>query len=108
MGATEEQMHLLDGAGVDHVSYVFILYSIAFLVYLFVNMLLHLYGINAMPVATKHEPERPRANGHLPDAREAQRIRDEEEFELHDLASDDEEADEAEALVKKETRRAAS
>ena len=34
MGATEEQMQLLDSSGVDHVSYVLMLYSIAFLLYL--------------------------------------------------------------------------
>lgn len=34
MGATEEQMHILDDANVTHVSYVFILYSIAFLLFL--------------------------------------------------------------------------
>lgn len=34
MGATEEQMHMLSDAGVTHVSYVLVLYSIAFLVFL--------------------------------------------------------------------------
>jgi hypothetical protein len=34
MGATEEQMALLDESGVDHVSYLLLLYSIAFLTYL--------------------------------------------------------------------------
>jgi hypothetical protein len=34
MGATEEQMALLDESGIDHVSYLLILYSIAFLLYL--------------------------------------------------------------------------
>ena len=34
MGATEEQMQLLDQAGIMHVSYVLILYSIAFLLFL--------------------------------------------------------------------------
>jgi hypothetical protein len=34
MGATEEQMVLLDANHVDHVSYILILYSIAFLLYL--------------------------------------------------------------------------
>jgi hypothetical protein len=34
MGATEEQMALLDQSGIDHVSYLLILYSIAFLLYL--------------------------------------------------------------------------
>jgi hypothetical protein len=34
MGATEEQMQLLNDAGVTHVSYVLILYSIAFILFL--------------------------------------------------------------------------
>lgn len=34
MGATEEQMALLSDAHVTHVSYVLILYSVAFLLYL--------------------------------------------------------------------------
>jgi hypothetical protein len=34
MGATEEQMQLLDAQGVDHVSYILILYSVSFLMFL--------------------------------------------------------------------------
>ena len=34
MGATEEQMQLLSDAGITHVSYVLILYSIAFILFL--------------------------------------------------------------------------
>lgn len=34
MGATEEQMQLLHEAGITHVSYVLILFSIAFILYL--------------------------------------------------------------------------
>lgn len=34
MGATEEQMQLLNDAGITHVSYVLILYSIAFILFL--------------------------------------------------------------------------
>lgn len=34
MGATEEQMMLLENAGITHVSYVLILYSIAFILFL--------------------------------------------------------------------------
>ena len=34
MGATEEQMKLLNDAGVTHVSYVLILFSIAFILFL--------------------------------------------------------------------------
>ena len=44
MGATEEQMQLLSDANVTHVSYILILYSISFLLYLFVNVLLHIYA----------------------------------------------------------------
>lgn len=49
MGATEEQMAYLSAAGVTHVSYVLILYSIAFLLYLFVNILLHIYATHTWP-----------------------------------------------------------
>lgn len=34
MGATEEQMELLDNAGITHVSYILILFSIAFILFL--------------------------------------------------------------------------
>lgn len=34
MGATEEQMQLLHDAGITHVSYILILYSIAFVLFL--------------------------------------------------------------------------
>jgi hypothetical protein len=49
MGATEEQMKLLSEAHVTHVSYILILYSFAFLLFLFVNVLLHLYAVHAWP-----------------------------------------------------------
>ena len=49
MGATEEQMEYLSGAGVTHVAYILILYSIAFLLYLFVNVLLHIYATFTWP-----------------------------------------------------------
>lgn len=86
MGATEEQMALLSDAHVTHVSYVLILYSIAFLLYLcmstplcthvsetatnmdppvVVNMLLHMYATWAWPESTKPDPETGRLNGHI-------------------------------------------
>lgn len=107
MGATEEQMQILDSAGVDHVSYILILYSIAFLLYLFVNMLLYLYAVNEMPAQPKPDPER--ANGHLgvngSTNAQNQRLRDAEEFELHGLGSDSEdEGDESQRLMKEERR----
>ncbi|GAT30594.1 LOW QUALITY PROTEIN: integral membrane protein [Aspergillus luchuensis] len=67
MGATEEQMQLLNDAGITHVSYVLILYSIAFILFLYhflplrpnepqlnalntvVNVLLHIYAVHAWP-----------------------------------------------------------
>lgn len=49
MGATEEQMKYLSDAGVTHVSYILILYSIAFLLYLFVNILLYIYAQATWP-----------------------------------------------------------
>lgn len=49
MGATEEQMHLLSDANVTHVSYILILYSVAFLLYLFVNILLYVYASHVWP-----------------------------------------------------------
>lgn len=49
MGATEEQMEFLSAANVTHVSYILILFSISFLLYLFVNILLHVYATHAWP-----------------------------------------------------------
>jgi hypothetical protein len=49
MGATEEQMQMLSDSHVTHVSYVLILYSIAFLLYLFVNILLNVYASHTWP-----------------------------------------------------------
>ncbi|KAI0123367.1 hypothetical protein BJ170DRAFT_106600 [Xylariales sp. AK1849] len=87
MGATEEQMHLVAGSGIDHVAYILILYSLAFLVFLFTMMLVNLYDRNASDsVPTKDIANGrlgPRMNGHVP-------VRDAQEFELEGLMSDDE------------------
>jgi len=94
MGATEEQMQLVSDAGITHVSYVLVLYSFAFIVFLFVNMLLHLYAINTPPpvppktVDAQRPPRLPRINGHRPT--DSRQIRDAEEFELAGLMSEDE------------------
>ncbi|KAF2637640.1 hypothetical protein P280DRAFT_471836 [Massarina eburnea CBS 473.64] len=97
MGAQEEQMQLLAAHHVTHVSYVLILYSISFLLFLFTMMLIHLYAVSAWNMS-KSDAETPRmANGH---ARADSRVRDAEEFELEGLISDDEDA---EPLVDKET-----
>jgi len=94
MGATEEQMQLISDAGITHVSYVLVLYSFAFLIFLFTNMLLHLYAVNSSPPVPPKDndverPERlPRMNGHTR-ATASRQIRDAEEFELEGLMSDD-------------------
>ncbi|POR31882.1 Protein YTP1 [Tolypocladium paradoxum] len=89
MGATEEQMALVHNSALDGVSYILILYSLAFLVFLFSNMLIHLYdrlanpGVDFKNLANGHA----RANGR---AVEEGQLRDAEEFELDGLMGDDE------------------
>lgn len=101
MGATEEQMQLLTDAHVTHVTYILLLYSIAFLLFLFVNLLIHLYAIHAWPPAPVIKDDGDAearamnggiANGHV---RGDRRVRDAEEFELEGLISEDEREDEA-------------
>lgn len=85
-------MNLLTTAGVSHVSYILLLYSISFLLFLFVCMLLHLYASYAWPL----DPTQPKVtangglNGHVRHV--DRRVRDAEEFELEGLMSDDEAA----------------
>jgi hypothetical protein len=108
MGATEEQMELLTDAGVTHVSYVLVLYSFAFLIFLFVNMLLHLYAVNSSPPVPPKDQESserlPRVNGHTRGT-DSRQIRDAEEFELEGLMSEDESPESPSTLGKNnETR----
>lgn len=87
MGATEEQMLLVAGSGMDHVAYILILYSLAFLLFLFVNTLISVYDRNATPDPPHKDVANgrlgPRVNGNVP-------VRDAQEFELEGLMSDDE------------------
>lgn len=96
MGATEEQMNLIAHAGMDGVSYVLIMYSVAFMVFLFSNMLIHLYDRLANPEAGKGY-----SNGHirLNNAEDGQ-LRAAEEFELDGLSSEDE--DEGQGMLNNE------
>ena len=86
MGATEEQMELLAGSGIDHVAYILILYSLAAVLFLLTMALIHVYD-RANPPARK-----PTADGRGGD--EAQ-LRDANEFELDGLVSDDEDEERA-------------
>lgn len=117
MGATEEQMHFLASGHVTHVSYILILYSIAFILFLcesasvpltclpqannhsVVNMLLHIYAVHAWPesavsptTAEGSQRAQPSSlpNGHARTLSESQRIQDAEAFELQGLISDEE------------------
>ena len=87
MGATEEQMDLVDQSSMDHVAYILILYSLAFLVFLFSDMLVSLYDtltsetVDTRGFADDHVNGRPMEEG---------RLRAAEEFELDGLMSDDE------------------
>src|SRR5690348_7611020 len=88
MGATEEQMLLLAGSGIDHVAYVMILYSLASLLFLFTMTLIHIYD-RANPL-----PKKPLTNGHAVRGDDAQ-VRDANKFELDGLVSDEEDEEHA-------------
>ncbi|KAM3535534.1 hypothetical protein MY4038_001219 [Beauveria bassiana] len=101
MGATEEQMNLVDSSAMDGVSYTLILYSLAFMVFLFANMLIHLYD----RLSPKEEGDK-YSNGHIRlngDAHEESRLRDVEEFELEGL-SDEEDHDESRRMLNQADR----
>lgn len=110
MGATEEQMALLSTAHVSHVSYILILYSVAFLLFLFVCMLLHLYAIYAWPLDAKPtfiNGNLVNGNGHVGNVGtghvvDGRRVRDAEEFELEGLMSDDDDGLETPKLGRRE------
>ena len=107
MGATEEQMALLTTYNITHVAYILVLYSFAFILYLFVNILLHIYSAcSAPPVPPKdveyndegmavRDPSM-RAESRMPRRghrhTDSHQIREAEEFELGALLSEDEDA----------------
>ncbi|MCJ1321037.1 hypothetical protein MMC15_006379 [Xylographa vitiligo] len=104
MGATEEQMAILAQNEMSHVSYILVLYSVAFLLFLFVCMLLNMYANFAWPLDGPNNPLTLKkddgengviANGtvgglHLQVRDRDRRMKDAEEFELEGLMSDDE------------------
>ncbi|KAF2226118.1 hypothetical protein BDZ85DRAFT_75918 [Elsinoe ampelina] len=104
MGATEEEMSMLSEAGVDHVSYILILYSVAFVLFLFTLVLLRIFSTQTSNKTSKHDLDSeavPMLNGHAlnghamnghTDPNERRQVRQAEEFELEGLISDDEDA----------------
>lgn len=105
MGATEEQMNLVATSGMDGVSYTLILYSLAFMVFLFANMLIHLYDrLSPQEEGGKY------TNGHIrlnSGPNEEGRLRDAEEFELEGL-TDDEDHDEGQGMLRRNEERAST
>ncbi|KAI1002594.1 hypothetical protein K3495_g5606 [Podosphaera aphanis] len=97
MSATEEQMKLASDAGITHVSYVLVLFSFASIMFLFVNLLIHLYGVLSVSSENNQssnlENHPAKARGH---------IRDAEEFELEDLMDEYDVPDSPSTLGKNE------
>jgi hypothetical protein len=91
MGATEEQMELVENSSMDHVSYTLVLFSLAFIVFLFANMLIHIYDQHTH---ASNDAAGSSSNGGIRLSRdrrvEEANIRAAEEFELDGLSSDDE------------------
>lgn len=92
-------MELVNDSGIDHVAYVLILYSLAFLMFLFTNVLIHLYdrSVNGAGI-----PKGMNQNGHATGAHrrgvssvDERHLRDVEEFELDGLMSEDEDEEHA-------------
>ncbi|KAF3264225.1 hypothetical protein TWF192_003913 [Orbilia oligospora] len=93
MGANEEQLQLLFDSGVDHVSYLLVLYSLAFLLYLFVQILIYIYSSNTAEnkAAGSTRARGGNAGRRRPELAPIETGRDGEEYELEGLISDDEE-----------------
>lgn len=102
-------MQILADAGITHVSYVLVLYSFSFVLFLFTNMLIHLYAVNSAPAVppkdTEEQDRAPRMNGHTR-ASDSRQVRDAEEFELEGLMSDDENPETPSTLGKNNETRA--
>ena len=78
----------MSASGITHVSYILVLYSFAFLLFLLVNVLLHIYAVNAGPTPPPKDIEGVRVARHRPS--DSRQIHDAEEFELDGLISDEE------------------
>lgn len=91
-------MNLVANSPMDGVSYILILYSFAFLVFLFVHMLIALYERTLATDGKVALNGAAAGSGH-----ESRQLRDAEEFELEGLMSDDDE-DEAKRNARREHR----
>lgn len=91
MGATEEQLKLVALAEMDHVSYILIMFSMAFLAFLFINILVSIYekAKNTTNV-TNNLAYSDVPGGAIGESRDNESPRDVEQFELEGLTSDEE------------------
>jgi CBS domain containing-hemolysin-like protein len=101
MGATEEQMNLVASSSMDHVAYILILFSLAAIVFLFANMLIHLYDRLANPLLSTKDLSANGYTGLNGRPMEEGRAHDAEEFELEGLTSDDEDEDEERRMLRR-------
>jgi len=62
MSATDEELHYVDNMGLDHVTYVLILFSVAFIIYALTNLLLNWYS-SAQSGATGADSQLPNGDG---------------------------------------------
>lgn len=100
MGATEEQMSLVASSDMDHVAYILITFSLAFLMFLFANMLVTLYDRSTSTATIKLggsgvSPSNGHAAGGVAGANGHATLRDAQEFELEGLMSDDDDDEDA-------------
>ena len=103
MSAQEEQMAMAATLHVSHVSFILIIYSFAFLMYLFVVVLCNLYVFYTWPASSVKKLALTNGNGHVLGSgghavggvRRSRDggIRGAEEFELEGLMSEDEDKD---------------
>lgn len=100
-------MAFVDSSSVDVVAYILMVYSLAFILFLFANLLIHLYdrGVNQKVPAKDIHGNVQGGNGHaVGSAADDRRLRDAEEFELDDMMSDEEDEEQAQRrkLLKEE------
>ncbi|KKA30151.1 hypothetical protein TD95_002796 [Thielaviopsis punctulata] len=98
MSATEEQMELVENSDMDHISYILITFSLASIMFLFVNVLIHFYDRLSGPTEppSQHQP--------IPqydDDAERQAV-DAQEFELAGLTDDED--DDQRNLIQRESK----
>ena len=98
MGATSEQMTFIDESSMDHVSYILVLLSVACIVFLFVNVLLHIYD--------RHDIHKHQSFKLYVDDFDAENTHAKEDrHELHSLISDDDnDVDEAKRALRRSER----